>query len=64
VFGTDGVKRTCEELDINFLGDIPLHAKICRDADEGKPTIVAEPESTRAKTFRDIADEVAVVIGL
>jgi ATP-binding protein involved in chromosome partitioning len=64
VFGTDGVKRTCEELEIKFLGDVPLHPMICRDADEGKPTVVAEPDSGRAKAFRDIADQVATLIDL
>jgi ATP-binding protein involved in chromosome partitioning len=64
VFGTDGVKRTCEELGIKFLGDVPLHPRICRDADDGKPTVVAEPDSERAKSFRDIADQVVEMIKL
>jgi ATP-binding protein involved in chromosome partitioning len=64
VFGTDGVMRTCKELGIQFLGDVPLHPMICRNADEGKPTVVAEPDSGRAKAFRDIADQVAGLIDL
>jgi ATP-binding protein involved in chromosome partitioning len=46
------------------LGDIALHASICDDADRGKPTVVAEPESERAKAFMAIADEVGAKIGL
>lgn len=64
IFGTDGVKKTCKELDVKFLGDVPLHGSICRDADLGKPTVVSEPESARAKAFRDIAAQVAESIDL
>lgn len=64
VFGTDGVKRTCEELGIKFLGDVPLHPRICADADVGRPTVVAEPDSARAGRFKEIADEIANLIDL
>jgi ATP-binding protein involved in chromosome partitioning len=40
---------------IKLLADIPLHASICEDADRGKPTVVAEPDSTRAQVFKDLA---------
>lgn len=65
IFGShSGVTHACEEYGIPFLGDVPLHASICDDADRGKPTVVAEPESERALAFMEIADEVAVKIGL
>lgn len=64
LFGVDGVKRTCKELGIRMIGDVPLHPRICQDADEGKPTVVAEPESDRAKAFEDIASIVAKTIDL
>ncbi|KAI9759559.1 MAG: hypothetical protein M4579_002225 [Chaenotheca gracillima] len=55
IFGSEGVARECKDLGVDFLGDIPLHASICADADRGKPTVVAEPESSRAKAFMEIA---------
>lgn len=65
IFGShSGVTHVCEEHGINFLGDIPLHAAICDDADRGKPTVVAEPESDRAKSFMRIANQVGREIGL
>jgi ATP-binding protein involved in chromosome partitioning len=65
IFGShSGVTRTCEEHDIDFLGDIPLHASICDDADRGKPTVVSEPESVRAKVFMSIAERVGSRLGL
>ncbi|EON69274.1 ATP-binding protein [Coniosporium apollinis CBS 100218] len=64
IFGREGVARKCEEMGIRLLGDIPLHASICSDADRGKPTVVAEPGSARAQAFEGIADAVKGLIGL
>ncbi len=65
VFGErQGVQKTCEDLGIGFLGDIPLHQSICDDADRGVPTVVAEPESERASAFQAIARVVGERIGL
>lgn len=65
IFGShSGVTHACEEHGIGFLGDIPLHANICDDADRGKPTMVAEPDSDRAKAFLGIANEVGGKVGL
>lgn len=64
VFGTDGVRKKCDEMGIEMLGDVPLHARVCDDADRGKPTVVAEPESERAASFKGIAERVAERVGL
>jgi ATP-binding protein involved in chromosome partitioning len=65
IFGShSGVTHACEKHEIKFLGDIPLHASICDDADRGKPTVVSEPESDRAKAFMGIAQDVGEKIGL
>jgi len=65
VFGSRSrVTHACEEHSIPFLGDIPLHASICDDADRGKPTVVAEPNSGRANAFKAIAQATGKRIGL
>nr|OQO21978.1 hypothetical protein B0A51_08530 [Rachicladosporium sp. CCFEE 5018] len=64
IFGGDGAKRKCEELGLEFLGDIPLHASICADADAGKPTVVANPNGPQAKAFGDIMSKISKQIGL
>jgi len=63
----DGARRKAKEMDVEFLGDVPLDAKICRDADAGKPTIVAEEVSGQqinTKYYEGIAAKVAHKIGL
>jgi len=65
IFGShSGVTSACKQYGIGFLGDVPLHASICDDADRGKPTVVAEPESERAMVFMGIAQEVGEKCGL
>lgn len=62
-----GVLAECNRLGIDFLGDIPLDARVCQDADRGAPTVVAEesdPRSSRRDAFLRVADKVAHKIGL
>ena len=64
IFGSEGVVRECSKHGIKFLGDVPLHASICNDADRGKPTVVSEPDSAQAQAFTRIAANVGKQIGL
>lgn len=59
-----GVEQECEANGIPFLGDVPLDADVCADADRGCPTVVREPQSERAKVFMDITEKIAATIGL
>lgn len=65
VFGSgERVKKVCAEHGIQVLGDIPLHPSIGDGADQGKPTVISEPDSSRAQAFMKIAEEVGKKIGL
>ncbi|KAI9900532.1 hypothetical protein N3K66_004794 [Trichothecium roseum] len=65
VFGSnERVTKMCQEHQIDFLGDIPLHPNIGDDGDRGKPTVVAEPESERALSFMQIAKNIGNKIDL
>ncbi|OCK75183.1 nucleotide binding protein-like protein [Lepidopterella palustris CBS 459.81] len=65
IFGSPAhISEMCREHQLRLLGEIPLHPSICEDADRGKPTVVAEPESERAKKFEEIATAVGKLVGL
>jgi ATP-binding protein involved in chromosome partitioning len=64
IFGAEGVRRECAKHGVAFLGDVPLHASICEDADRGRPTVVAEPGSERAAAFLGIAERLQATLGL
>ena len=62
-----GTEAKARDLGVDFLGDIPLDAKICADADRGMPTIVAEEAvGVRVNTgyYEQVAELVAKKIGL
>ncbi len=65
IFGNmDKIRSMCDKYELKMLGEIPLHASICEDADRGKPTVVAEPDGKRALVFGTIATEIEGLIGL
>jgi ATP-binding protein involved in chromosome partitioning len=55
VFGTAGGENLAGEYDVPLLGRLPLELAVRVGADAGKPTVVAEPESTAALRLRDAA---------
>ncbi|KAH6605907.1 hypothetical protein Trco_005060 [Trichoderma cornu-damae] len=65
VFGSNKrVERLCQDHEIEFLGDIPLHPNIGDDGERGKPTVVSEPSSERASAFLGIARTICPKIDL
>jgi len=59
IFGTGGGDRIAEEYDTAVLGRLPLTLSIRELADSGRPSVVAEPESSVSQTFAEIARQVA-----
>ncbi|NQV81121.1 MAG: iron-sulfur cluster carrier protein ApbC [Alphaproteobacteria bacterium] len=59
IFGHGGARQTAQEMDTDFLGEIPLHLSIREHADAGTPIVMAEPDSDHAKTYREIAGRLA-----
>ena len=63
IFGEGGGERMCKDYGVEFLGGLPLDIRIREEADTGKPTVVAEPDSRIAQIYRQIARRVAVKVG-
>jgi len=64
IFGQGGGKSMAEQYGVPFLGALPLDIRIREEADNGKPTVVAEPDSRIAQIYRDIARRVAAKLAL
>jgi ATP-binding protein involved in chromosome partitioning len=47
---------------VEMLGSLPLDIAIRKQADSGKPTVVADPDGRIAEIYRQIARRVAVKI--
>ena len=57
-FNTGGTERIVVEFDVKLLGRVPIDIDIQRGGDTGRPVTVDKPDSSQAKAFLDIADEV------
>ncbi|HEY9425627.1 MAG TPA: Mrp/NBP35 family ATP-binding protein [Gemmatimonadaceae bacterium] len=55
LFGEGGGKKLAEELGLPLLGEIPLQPEVRTSGDEGKPIVVADPESPVAKAIMETA---------
>jgi ATP-binding protein involved in chromosome partitioning len=63
IFSHGGARREAERLGADFLGEVPLHIAIRETSDEGRPIVVAQPESPHAQIFHDMASRVAEKLG-
>lgn len=52
IFGTGAADQMVGDYDIKLLGKLPLDAKIREQADSGKPTVAADPETAAAEAYR------------
>lgn len=55
IFGQGGGEAMAEQYKLPFLGAIPLEMAIREQADAGKPTVVADPDSKTAARYQQIA---------
>ena len=58
IFGEGGVKKTAEDFQKEFLGEIPINSEIGKLADQGKPIVEANPEHEISKIYLDFANKV------
>jgi ATP-binding protein involved in chromosome partitioning len=64
IFGHGGGKKLAEEMEVPFLGEVPLETAIRQGGDLGKPIVVADPNSGTSQAFIDIAKQVAAQISI
>jgi ATP-binding protein involved in chromosome partitioning len=59
IFGHGGGARMAEELEVPFLGEVPIDTRVRSGGDEGEPIVVAFPDSPAAQAFSTVAGKVA-----
>lgn len=55
IFGHGGGRKTAEEMDMEFLGEVPLNTTIRETSDSGRPITSIAMDSTEAKAYSSIA---------
>lgn len=64
IFGAEGGKKMAADYGMDYLGALPLSLQIREQADSGKPTVVADPDSEAAQIYKRVARDMAVKIAL
>ena len=62
IFKSGGGRRIAEDLNIPFLGKIPLDPEICEDSDKGMPFIIEHMNSPAAMAFMEIVKKIEASI--
>jgi len=64
IFGNGGGRRMAEDMGIPFLGAVPIDTRVREGGDEGRPIVVAAPESAAGAAFIELAGKVAAQISV
>ena len=64
IFGDGGGQRIAADYGVELMGALPLALAIRQQTDEGKPTVVADPDGAIAATYRAIARKLAAQVSL
>ena len=62
IFGEEGGKRLAAEYNMDYLGALPLNLSIRVQADNGRPSVVSDPDGEIAGLYKSVARQVAVKI--
>ena len=58
IFGEGGVKKTAEEFNKVFLGEIPINSVIGETSDAGKPIVESQPEHEISEIYFNLAKKI------
>jgi ATP-binding protein involved in chromosome partitioning len=64
IFGAGGGERMAQEYGVRLLGELPLDVHIREEADGGRPTVVAAPETPRARPYFEMARRTGAALAL
>ena len=64
IFGNGGGRGMAADMEIPFLGEVPIDTRVRSGGDSGRPIVVAEPESPAAEAFRQVAGKVAAQVSI
>lgn len=64
IFGHGGGAKMAKEVEVDFLGEVPLEPQVREGGDEGSPIVVRAPECAAAQAIRGIAQKVAAAVSV
>jgi len=64
IFGHGGGEELARQMEVPFLGRLPIYQPIREGSDIGVPLIVAEPASPAARSFLTVAERAAAQVSI
>ena len=64
IFGAGGGASMAAQYGADFLGEVPLDRTIRENADNGRPSVVADPDGEIARAYKAIARRAAAMLAL
>ena len=58
IFKSGGGEATAKEMNVQFLGRVPIEPGVVDCGDRGVPIVLDHPDSASAKAFKDIAEKI------
>jgi len=58
IFGEGGAQKAATDMEITFLGNIPIDASITEDSDKGLPFVVQHMKTKAAEAFNEVVDNI------
>ena len=58
IFGEGGVKKTADEFQKEFLGEIPINPEVGKQGDLGLPIVESKPDHEISKIYLDLASKI------
>ncbi len=62
IFSSGGGTEVARDLELPFLGSVPLDPRVVAAGDSGKPTVLRDPDSPAAAAYREIARRVSLEV--
>jgi ATP-binding protein involved in chromosome partitioning len=64
IFGHGGGQQLAREMDVPFIGEIPLETGVRTGSDAGKPITTADPDHPVSQAFREAAKKLAAQVSI
>ncbi|MBO4798546.1 MAG: Mrp/NBP35 family ATP-binding protein [Candidatus Methanomethylophilaceae archaeon] len=63
IFKSGGGEATAKEMNVQFLGRIPIEPGIVESGDKGVPAVLGSPDSATSKAFASITEKIIKTVG-
>ena len=64
IFGHGGGEKLAADMNVPFLGRLPIYQPIREGSDTGTPIVIAEPASAATKAFLNVAERAAAQVSI